>query len=145
MKIVHFIITVLLFGATTSFTPRDPLNSQKQQIEAKEREEIDALKTGDKAAFSNLIAGDAVFVDSRGTANNDEVVSHVTDFRVLEYSIEDLQFVSVSQDTGVIAYKLKLKATGQRGEFTATQYASAVWTKRQGQWVCLFSQETPAK
>jgi len=119
--------------------------SLQEQIVLKERQELDTLKSGNAQEFASLIADEAVFVDQRGTAGKSEVVAHVTDFKLLEYTMEDIKFVQLSARSGVIAYKLVEKASAHGREFTATAYASAVWTERNGKLVCVFSQETPAK
>ena len=41
----------------------------REEIEAQERAELDSLKTGDIKAFANFLAGVAVFVDARGSAD----------------------------------------------------------------------------
>lgn len=69
------------------------------------------------------------------------VVQHVTNFNLLEYSMEEIKFVPLSA-TCVIAYKLAEKGSAQSKE-SPTVYASAVWVERGGKWVCVFSQETP--
>lgn len=119
--------------------------AMQEKIVAKERQELATLKTGNAQEFASLIADEAVFVDPRGTAGKAEVVQHVTDFNLLEYSMEDVKFVRLSDKSGVIAYKLTQKGSAHGKEFTATAYASAVWTERNGKWVCVFSQETPAR
>jgi hypothetical protein len=117
----------------------------REQIVAKERQELDALKSGNTQEFANLIAEDAVFADPRGTASKAEVVAHIGDFKLLEFSMEDIKFVALSETSGVIAYKLTEKGTSHGREFTSTDYASAIWAQRNGSWVCVFSQETPAR
>ncbi|HZI57220.1 MAG TPA: nuclear transport factor 2 family protein [Verrucomicrobiae bacterium] len=119
--------------------------SLQERIVLKERQELDTLKSGNAQEFASLIADEAVFVDQRGTAGKAEVVAHVTDFKLLEYTMEDIKFVPLSARSGVIAYKLVEKASAHGREFTATAYASAVWAERDGKLVCVFSQETPAK
>src|ERR1043165_1129600 len=76
-----------------AMTPMDVL---REQIVAKERQELDALKSGNAQEFASLIAEEAVFVDPRGTAGKAEVVQHVTDFKLLEYSMTDVRFVPLS-------------------------------------------------
>ena len=119
--------------------------SLQERIVLKERQELDMLKSGNTQEFASLIADEAVFVDPRGTASKAEVVAHVTDFKLLEYTMEEIQFVPLSARSGVIAYKLVEKASAHGREFAVTAYASAVWTERNGKLVCVFSQETPAK
>jgi hypothetical protein len=117
----------------------------REQIVAKERQELEALKSGNTQEFASLIAEDAVFVDPRGTASKAEVVGHIGDFKLLEFSMDDIKFVALSDTSGVIAYKLTEKGTSHGREFTSTAYASAVWVQKDGKWVCVFSQETPAR
>jgi hypothetical protein len=73
------------------------------------------------------------------------VVKNVAEFRLLEYSMEDVRFVPVSAESGLISYKVNEKGISHGREFTALVYISAVWTKHGGKWICLFSQETTAK
>jgi len=117
----------------------------QEQIVAKERQELEALKSGNTQEFASLIAEEAVFVDPRGTASKAEVVAHIGDFKLLEFSMADIKFVALSETSGVIAYKLTEKGASHGREFTSTAYASAVWVQKDGKWVCVFSQETPGR
>lgn len=121
-----------------------PSGSLMQQIVSKEREELDSLKTGKMELFSSLLADEAVFVNAHGSADKAEVVKNTSDFRLQEYSMEDVRFVPVSDGSGLIVYKLTEKGTSHGKEFAAEVYVSALWTERAGKWICLFSQETAA-
>jgi len=120
-------------------------SSLRDQVVGAERAELDALKSGNTAAFADLIAEEAVFVDSTGTASKSEVVKHIADFRLREYTMSNIQFVPVSAVSGVVVYRLTQTGISHNKEFTATVLASALWMQRNGKWVCVFSQETPAK
>jgi hypothetical protein len=117
----------------------------EMQIVSKEHEELDSLKTGNLKLFDSLLADDAVFVDSQGPAGKAQVVKNVAEFKLLEYSMEDVSFVSISTKSGLITYKMKEKGISHGKEFAALVYISAVWTERGRKWVCVFSQETAAK
>src|SRR5580700_5076788 len=119
--------------------------SLKQQIVAKEREGLDALKIGNVEAFANLTAEEAVFVDAAGLATKAEVVKNVAGFTLTEYSMEDVRFVPLSAESGLISYKIHEKGVSHGHEFTAQAYISSIWADRAGKWVCLFSQETAAR
>jgi hypothetical protein len=106
---------------------------------------LDSLKAGNLELFGKLLADDAVFVDAQGPASKAQVVKNVAEFKLLEYSMEDVRFVPVSAESGLIAYKVTEKGVSHGREFTAQVYISAVWTKHGGKWICLFSQETAAK
>jgi ketosteroid isomerase-like protein len=117
----------------------------QNQIVAKEREELEALKAADYQKFADLIADDAVFVAPQGMAAKSEVVENVRDFKLLDFTMSDVRFVPLSASSGAVAYKLTETASSHGQEFTTEVYASAVWIRRDGQWVSIFSQETPAR
>jgi hypothetical protein len=119
--------------------------SVEEQIVAKEREELDCLKSGDTDHFAGLLAEDAIFVDAHGPADKDEVVKNSAEFRLLDYSMEDVRFVPLSARSGLIAYKITEQGNSHGKPFNAVVYVSALWTLRDGKWVCVFSQETAAK
>jgi len=114
----------------------------ERQILAKEREGLDALKTGNLETFANLTADDAVFVDAHGSATKSQVMQNVAGFRLTEFSMENIRFVSLSSKSGLISYKISEKGVSHGKEFTAQAYVSSIWAKRGGHWLCLFSQET---
>ena len=122
-----------------------PGGNLMQQILSKEREELDSLKVGNMELFADLLGDEAVFVDARGPASKDEVVKNTSEFRLQEYSMENVRFVPVSDNTGLIVYKLTEKGTSHGKDFAAQVHVSALWTERGGKWVCIFSQETAAK
>jgi ketosteroid isomerase-like protein len=149
MKTVRFaLLTAIALTSCTiagSFASHATDSSLQEQVVAKEREELDALKSGDHQAFANLIAEEAIFLDPRGHGTKAEVVEHASDFRLIDYVMENIKFVPVGSDSGVVAYKLTQRGNAHGHEFTSVVYASALWTKRGSKWVCLFSQETPAR
>jgi uncharacterized protein (TIGR02246 family) len=146
ISVLSIICCVVLAGLTiSSARATQGQDGLREQIVAKEREELEAVKRGDSVAFADLIADDAVFVDPRGSAGKEEVVKNTAEFKLLEYSIEDIKFVAVSPTSGVIAYKLTEKGVAHGHEFSGQVNASAVWVQRDGKWVCVFSQETPAR
>ncbi|HMH11909.1 MAG TPA: nuclear transport factor 2 family protein [Edaphobacter sp.] len=117
----------------------------QEKIVAKEREGLDALETGNLDVFGTLTAEEAVMVDAQGPATKVQVLKNVSEFRLIDYSMDDLKFVPVSATTGLISYKITEKGTSHGHEFMAKAYVSSLWTKRGSQWVCLFSQETGTK
>jgi ketosteroid isomerase-like protein len=119
-----------------------PAGDLQRQVVAAERRGLDALKAGDVAEFGRLTADDAVFVDDHGPATKAEVLRNVAGFTLTDYSMEDVRFVPVAANTGLISYKTTEKGNSHGHDFTAQVYVSSVWTKRGKDWVCLFSQET---
>jgi hypothetical protein len=119
--------------------------SMEQQIVAKEREGLDALKAGDVGHFGDLTADDAIFVDAQGPATKAQVLQNVVGFRLTDYLIENVHFVKISPNSGLIAYKITEKGLSHGKEFAAQVYVSSIWIQRESKWLCLFSQETAAR
>jgi len=119
--------------------------SLEQQIVAKEREGLDALKTGNVELFGNLTADDAVLVDAQGSATKAQVLKNVAAFTLTDYSMDDVRFVPLSATSGLIEYKIAEKGVSHGKEFAAQAYVSSIWAEREGKWLCLFSQETAAR
>jgi hypothetical protein len=120
-------------------------DSLEQQVVAKEREGLDALKTGDLDRFGKLTAEDAIFVDAAGPASKAQVLSNVGGFKLTDYAMEDVKFLPISKNTGLISYKITETGVSHGKEFTARVYVSSIWAERGHDWVCLFSQETGAR
>jgi hypothetical protein len=120
-------------------------SSLQQQIVAKEREGLDALKAGNLEQFGNLTADDAVLVDAQGPASKAQVMKNVAGFNLTDYSMEDVRFVPLSAKSGLITYKISEKGVSHGKEFAAQAYVSSIWMDREGKWICLFSQETAAR
>lgn len=142
VMLIAFVISKLPSVAADTSHSMDAL---QQQIVSKEREELDSLKTGGLERFASLLADDALFVDAHGPASKAEVMENVSGFRLLDYSMENVRFVPFSAESGLITYTVTEKGISHGKEFAAHVYVSAVWAKRAGRWVCLFSQETAAK
>src|ERR1700735_385702 len=118
MQIAKIAIRSLMFVTAVSFgsilaSPLNPAyasidsqstsDSLQQQIIAKEREGLEALKAGDLELFGKLTAEDAVFVDSQGPATKAQVMKNVQDFRLTDYSMQDVKFVAISPTSGLIS------------------------------------------
>jgi hypothetical protein len=119
--------------------------SMEDQIVAKEREGLDALKAGHPEEFGKLTADDAVFVDTAGAASKAQVMQNVGGFKLTDYSMENVKFLRLSNKSGLITYKITETGNSHGKDFTAHSYISSIWEERGGTWLCLFSQETGAR
>jgi len=133
-------LTALLAEAHGTETP-----TQRDQIVAAERAELDALKSSDIAAFAGLIADEAVFVDAAGPASKAEIVKHSANFRLRDYTMSNIQLITLSQGVDLLVYRVAETGTSHGGVFSANVLVSSIWVRRDGRWLCLFSQETAAK
>jgi hypothetical protein len=59
--------------------------------------------------------------------------------------MDNIGFVPISANTGLITYRIAEKGVSHGKEFSARVYVSSLWTERGNRWVCLFSQETAAR
>jgi len=125
--------------------PATPTDALQEQIVAHERAGLDALKTGDVAIFGASTADDAIFVDAHGPATKAEVMEHTAEFRLHDYTMADVRFVKLSPDSGLIVYMLIESGSSHGKDFTARDHVSSLWLKRDGKWLCEFSQETGAR
>jgi hypothetical protein len=122
-----------------------PTDALRERIVAQERAGLDALKTGDLTVFGASTADDAIFVDAHGPATKAEVMEHTAEFRLHDYTMADMKFIPLSADSGLIVYTLTESGASHGKEFTARVYVSSLWLKRDGKWLCEFSQETGAR
>ena len=120
-------------------------NALEEKVIAKEREGLNALKSGNLELFGDLTADDAVLVDAHGPASKAQVLQNVAAFKLTDYSMEGMEFRRLSEDSGLISYKISEKGISHGKEFSAQAYVSSIWAKRSGKWVCVFSQETAAR
>jgi hypothetical protein len=142
--LLAFVFATSLVSRAQESAPPEPTSLQ-HQIVTKETEELNCLKNGDIQCFADLIADNAVFLDSHGSANKQQVIAHVTGLRLTDFSINEVRYVPLGDRSGLIAYKLTEKGVANGREFSSQAFVSAIWAERDGRWVTLFSQETPAR
>jgi ketosteroid isomerase-like protein len=134
-------------GQRPEALPQMPGNGgdvNRDALIAAARAGLDALKSGDVAAYEAMITDDAVIVDDSGLERKPDLVKRLADFQ--DYTMSDVRFVPVSSDNGVVSYTLTESGTDHGKPFTTKVNVSSVW-ERGGMrgYVCVFEQETPAK
>jgi ketosteroid isomerase-like protein len=137
--------TVAADPPAASATPTTAETSLEQQILSKEHEELDAQKAGDFKAFANLIADEGVFVNAAGPATKAEMLKRTEEIKLLGYDINNVKFLPISADAGLITYYIIAKGVSGGKEFHGAVFVSSLWKKRGNDWVCLFNQETSIK
>ena len=114
-----------------------------EQITAQERKRLDARKAGSTAAFADMIAEDAVFVDSRGPEGKAAVLEHTSNSRLRDYFMDNVKLVYNTATSGLITYKRTEKTiAGKNKEVASDFFVSVFWVQRDGKWLCVFSQES---
>lgn len=102
----------------------------------------DALRRGDAAADSDLLADDFLGVYPTGFADRSDHADQLGDGpTVAEYSILEARAIHLSADHVVLAYRAEYQRPGTAE--TEEMYVSSVWSQRNDLWVNVFSQDTP--
>ena len=134
-------------GARPEVLPQMPGNGgdvNRDALIAAARAGLDALKSGDVAAYEAMITDDAVMVDENGLERKPDVVKRLADFQLKDYTMSDVRLVPVSPDNGVVSYTLTESGTRQGHAFSAKVFVSSAWVKTGRQFQCVFRQETTA-
>lgn len=126
-------------------TPAPPKGESisANDLEARERQLLEALKRGDVQAFGTFLADDAVEVTAQGLHSKAQILETLKGARLLEYTMADLKTTQIDKDASLITYRTtgKFSAQGQEGSFDAQ--ATTLWVRRNGKWLAFFHQETP--
>lgn len=105
-----------------------------------------AQMTGDRPALERLVANDYILLNSRGKQEGKaeliEGFCH-SGFHLQPYQVKE-PFTKVLAGTVILGGLVELKGTEAGKPFTQQLRFADVWTKRQGRWVVVFTQTTPA-
>src|SRR5262249_38536441 len=105
----------------------------------------EALRGGNADADWQLLAEDFLGVYPTGFADRSAHVGELRDGpTVADYELHDARIKVVSQDDVLLAYRADCPALvgGERGE-RESMYVSSLWSRREGTWVNVFSQDCP--
>ncbi|MBS0563026.1 MAG: nuclear transport factor 2 family protein [Proteobacteria bacterium] len=103
----------------------------------------EALVKGDAAADHAMLAEEflGVYPDGYGDRGGHagQLASGPT---VAAYELCEVRILAVGPDTAMLVYKARYRRTGRGAE--EAMYVSSLWQRRNGRWLNLFSQDTPA-
>jgi hypothetical protein len=111
---------------------------------ANENKVNEAVAKHDVKTFTDLVASDAMSADQSGFMKVGDFVKSMDQMKVNSWHIMSPQVVWVNDKTAVVGYTWMGSGTYQGQPFPETTYASTVWTERNGKWVAVFHQESPA-
>jgi hypothetical protein len=106
----------------------------------------DALRRGDAEADRHLLAEDFLGVYPSGFANRSDHVGQLTNGpTVAEFELRDARLMLLSDSDALLSYRADWRrlSGGEPGP-RESMYISSLWTRRAGEWVNVFSQDTPA-
>ena len=102
-----------------------------------------ALVEGDLGADHRLLAPDFVGVYPTGFADRDDHIGQLADGpTVRHFEMSEPRVLLVADDTAMLSYRAEYQRVGQSAA-TESMYVSSLWCRRNGDWVNVFSQDTP--
>jgi hypothetical protein len=123
-----------------------PAAVSQADIEAKERQAWDAIKSKSWDAFAAMLSDDFVNVSRDGLSNKADTVTGIKTLDMTEYTFSDFKFLKVDADLALITYTVSEKSTYE-GKPTSGKptRSSTAWINRGGKWLIAYHQETEIK
>src|SRR5215207_9219063 len=127
-------------NAAATATPAGPTQAD---IEAKERQSWEQIKSKSWDAFAATLADDFVFVGGPGVLGKAQTLEGLKGVELLEYTLSDFRFVKVDADLAVVSYTATDKSTYE-GKTTGGKPIrnSTAWVSRGGKWLVVYHQES---
>jgi hypothetical protein len=111
---------------------------------ANETKVSEAVAKHDVKTFTDLVASDGVSADQTGFMKVADFVKSLDQVKITSQHMMDTQVVWANDKTAIVRYTWMGSGTYMGQPLPATTYASTVWTERNGKWVAVFHQESPA-
>jgi hypothetical protein len=106
----------------------------------------DALRRGDADEDARLLSEDFLGVYPSGFANRAEHGGQLANGpTVADFELHDARLMVLSDNDVLLSYRAEWHrvTTGERGA-GESMYVSSLWSRRDGRWVNVFSQDSPA-
>jgi predicted enzyme related to lactoylglutathione lyase len=112
-----------------------------------ENEVWHALVGGDAAADARLLSEDFLGVYPTGFADRSDHVGQLNEGpTVTEFTVSDERLLILSDSAVLLVYRAEYRRPRARhASDLETMYVSSLWCRRDGRWVNVFSQDTPAR
>ena len=111
---------------------------------ANENKVSEAVAKHDVKTFTDLVASDAVSADQGGFMKVADFLKSLDQMKITSQHVMDMQVVWVDDKTAIVRYTWMGSGTFMGQPLPPMTYASTVWTDRNGKWVAVFHQESPA-
>lgn len=140
-------LIALVFLALTAISVLAQDAATEKTLIANERAVMDAFAKGNRATVEKYLARDGSAIDPvMGVMANAEMLKTfdqmAKDMKITSWTISNEKVVWADPNTAVLSYTWTGKGTMQGQPIPSPTFASTVWTKRGGNWVALFHQET---
>ena len=107
----------------------------------------EALVSGDAGADARLLADDFLGVYPSGFARRADHVGQLDGGpTVAAFELSDARMIALNDDHLLLSYRADFqRLVGGVAHASESMYVSSLWSRRSGQWVNVFSQDTPAE
>ncbi len=116
----------------------------KSLLEGKVKQEWEAFKKRDKAAYSNLLADNYIGVedDGKGTRNRFGAAAEIDTSNIYEYTIIPIAVDQFGPDTAFVTYEVSMQFPPKSTVRFKRVYVGEIWIKEHGDWKLKHYQET---
>jgi hypothetical protein len=117
------------------------------EIVALETEVWEGLVAGTVETEERLLSDDFLGVYPTGFASRAEVVEYITAHgpTVADYSLDEARLLVVTDHDVMLSYRADFTRPGaDPSSGRESMYVSSLWSRRDGEWVNTFSQDTPS-
>ncbi|MET0623487.1 MAG: nuclear transport factor 2 family protein [Pyrinomonadaceae bacterium] len=130
-------------NANAAASPAPAAGPTLADIEARERQSWEHMKSKNWDAFAATLADDFVFVGAPGVIDKAGTLAALRQMELLEYTLSDFRFVKVDADLAVVTYTATDKSTFE-GKQTGGKPIrnSSAWANRGGKWLNVYHQES---
>lgn len=105
----------------------------------------EALRRGDAGEDERMLAADFVGLYPTGYADRSDHVGQLAEGpTVADYELHDTRLIVLGADDALLCYRaVYRRLVGGRPGRSGSMWVSSLWSRRVGQWVNVFSQDTP--
>jgi hypothetical protein len=141
-----FRIALVAMGVMLFASDALPQDSLEKTLVTQEKKVLDAIKNKDKSALKELLSDQVYSVTvGRGRLTGEQTIRSISgnELTMTSYRIEDVKTVRVTDDVAILSYKMTWTGS-ENGKSvpSTTDFATATWALRDGQWKVVFYQDT---
>lgn len=130
-------------NANTAAASPTPAGPTQADIEARERQLLDAIRTKNWDAFAGMLADNCILVGADGVLDKTQTLEVVRKYDLTEYTLSDQRLLKLDADLVILIYTMNEKSSYDGKPVPPKPFrASSAWANRGGNWVNVYHQET---
>ncbi len=117
----------------------------ENQLVGNEQRLAESEKTRDKQLLEQALADDFIFVAYNGEVfTKPKIVQAAKYMDISQYRMQNFKVRVLGPQSALLTYDLLVQGNIAGKELPQKEYASSVWVAKDGRWILVFHQETPA-